>query len=99
MNICAFGKYRVDFQNNYTYISDKEFNEYAYSKGKEEWIKDMEGGELINLIGKLMIDNYTIEISNYEDRVAITMFDPMDGTGSDIIVRYESLPDSSPETK
>lgn len=94
MNICAFGKYRVDFQNNYTYISDKEFGEYTYSEGKEEWTKDMEGGELMNLISKLMIDTNTIGISNYEDGVVITTFDPMDGTGSDIIVRYEALPDN-----
>ena len=95
MNICAFGKYRVDLKNNYTYISDKEFGEYTYSKGKEEWTKDMEGGELINLIGNLLIDSETIDISDVnENTISITMFNSMDGTGNDIIIRYEALPDS-----
>lgn len=95
MNISAFGKYRVDFKNNYTYISDKEFGEYTYSKDKEEWTKDMEGGELMNLIGKLMLDNETIDISDINERsITIGMFNPMDGTGNDILIRYETLPDN-----
>lgn len=100
MNICAFGKYRVDFQNNYTYISDKEFNEYTYSKDKEEWTEDMEGGELMNLIGNLLIDSEAIDISDVnENTISITMFNSMDGTSNDIIIRYETLPDEKVETK
>lgn len=100
MNINAFGKYRVDFQNNYTYISDKEFNEYTYSEDKEEWTKDIEGGELMNLIGNLLIDSEVIDISDAnENTISITMFNPMDGTGNDIQIRYEALPDRLPETK
>lgn len=100
MNICAVGKYRVDFHNNYTYISDKEFGEYTYSEGKEEWTKDMEGGELMNFIGNRLINSETIDISDAnENTISITMFDPMDGTDNDILIRYEALPDSIPETK
>ena len=98
-DICVFGKYKVDFKNKYTYISDNEFNEYTYSEEREDWTKDMEGEELMNLIGNLIIDNNTIAVSNYEDGVTITMFDPMDGTGSDIIIRYEALPNSLLEVK
>lgn len=100
MNICAFGKYRVDFHNNYTYISDKEFGEYTYSKDEEGSTKDMEGWELINFIGNLLIDSETIDISDVnENTISITMFNSMDGTGNDIQIRYEALPDNLPETK
>ena len=100
MNICAFGKYRVDFKNNYTYISGKEFGEYTYSKDEEEWTKDMEGGELMNFIGNRLINSETIDISDVnENTISITMYNSMDGTGNDIQIRYEALTDSLPETK
>lgn len=95
MNICVFGKYRVDFHNEYSYISDIEFGEHTYSEDKEEWTKDMEGDELMNLISKLMIDNEAIDISDAnENTISITMFNPMDGTGNNINIRYEMLSDS-----
>lgn len=102
MNICAFGKYRVDLRNNYTYTSDKEFGEYTYSKGKEEWTKDMQGGELMNLISDLMQDKECIDICDTDKikhTIAITLFNPDDGTGNDIIISYKILPDSISEIK
>lgn len=100
MNISAFGKYRVDFHNNYTYISGQEFGEHTYSKDEEGSTKDMEGGELMNFIGNLLIDSEAIDISEVnENTISITMFNSMDGTSNDILIRYEALPDSLPETK
>lgn len=98
MNICVFGKYRVDFQNNYTYISDKEFGEYTYSEDKEEWTKDMDGGELMRLVAKLMLENDTttfeckvssIEHGKSVGEIAVEKFEPQDGTGETIIIKYK----------
>lgn len=95
MNICAFGKYRVDFKNNYTYISDKEFGEYTYSKDKVGWTRDINGEELMYLISNLLTDEYTTTISDVsEEVIMVKQFNPLDGTGSDISIRYEILPDS-----
>ena len=94
MDISAFGKYKVDFQNNYTYISNKEFNEYTFSEGKEEWIKDIEGRKLMNLIGNLLINSEALDISEVnENTISINMFNPMDGTSHDVQIHYEALPE------
>ena len=96
MNINVFKKYNVPLCNEY--ISDKEFGEYTYSKDKEEWTKDVEGGELANIIAKLLLDTEFITIESKHSKelntLYITLFNPCDGTGSEVLIEYKELPEN-----
>lgn len=91
MNICVFNKYKVHFINEYTYITDCEFGEISYGAGKEEWIKEMNGGELIDMIAESMLDNETINVTSSDRFVHITHFNTMNGTGAEIHFEYEEI--------
>lgn len=89
MNISVFSDYKVSFKNEYSYISDYDYNEPNYDTEIEEWEKEMDGGSFMNFISKLLLDKETISIVSNENTVCISTFCPHNGTGSDIIIKYE----------
>ena len=91
MNINSFATYKVKLCNQYSYIYNEEFGEYSYAEEKEEWEKTMEGGEFMELIGKFLLDEETISIEEEDSKLAITTFDPWNGTGANIVVEYQEL--------
>ena len=98
MNINVFKKYNVHLCNEYSYVSDEECGERTYEREKEEWTKKVEGGELANIIAKLLLDTEFITVEEEHSKelntLYITLFNPCDGTGSEVLIEYEELPES-----
>lgn len=91
MNISAFSNYKVSFKNEYSYISDYEYNEPTYSTETEKWEKEMDGGTFMNFVAELMLDKETISITSNGNTVYIETFCPHDGTGADMLIKYEEI--------
>lgn len=97
MNISAFSNYKVLFKNEYSYISDYDYNEPNYTTEIEEWEKEMDGGALMNFISKLLSDKETISITSNGNTVYIDTFCPHNGTGADMLIKYEEIGNRSKE--
>ena len=89
MNISAFSNYKVSFINQYSYISDYEYNEPTYETEIEKWEKEMDGSTFMNFVAKLLLDKETISIVSDKKTVYISTFCPHNGTGADILIEYE----------
>ena len=98
MNICVFGKYKVSYTNKYDYVSDYdwEMKQNEYSSDKCTWRRTMQGGEFIDFIAHHLTDMDTIEIRDEKDVIYITKFNPNDGTGSDIRIKYTDVTNKKP---
>lgn len=91
MDICVFENYKVKLHNKYSYISDYDYEmkESIFSEDIEEWEKIMDGGELMRLVAKLMLENNTTSISSFKGgKIVIEKFEPQDGTGGMITINY-----------
>lgn len=91
MDISTFSNYKVSFDNEYSYISDYDYNEPNYDTGLEKWEKEMDGGSLMNFVSKLLSDKETISIVSNENTVHISTFCPHNGTGADMLIKYEEI--------
>ena len=94
IDICVFGKYKVKLHNNYSYVSDYDYEMKSpiFSEDVEEWEKVMDGGELMQLIAKLMLEYDTTSISSFkEGKIVIEKFEPQDGTGGTITINYRAI--------
>ena len=63
MEINVLGKYRVEYQNKYSYRID-------YDEFRDDitfWVKTMQGRELMNLISDLLKKGYLIKFETYVD--------------------------------
>ena len=94
MNISAFSNYKVSFNNQYSYISDYEYNEPTYSAETEKWEKEMDGGTFMNFVAELMLNGETISVISKENTIFIETFCPHNGTGADIVIKYEEIKES-----
>lgn len=86
MEINVFGKYRVEYQNKYSYRID--YNEFR--DDMTFWTKTMQGGELMELISNLLKNEYLIKFETYVDfetKIEFENFNPNTGEGSDIRLR------------
>lgn len=95
-DICVFGNYKVRRICNYSYISDKIGDEYAFSDGKADNTQQIDGGRLMEMIAKEMLEHDTIGVHFYDEenslKISIEGFNPNTGEGSDtdyIIERIE----------
>lgn len=91
MSICVFGKYKVHFKNLYSYISDKAFGETFYEQETAEWEKMVDGSTLLHFISREISDVETIDVTSEDNSVQITQFNPCNGTGSDIYIKWEEI--------
>ena len=91
MNISAFSNYKVSFKNEYSYISDYEYNEPTYETETEKLEKEMDGGTFMNFVAELMLNGETIPVISKENTIFIETFCPHNGTGSDIVIKYEEI--------
>lgn len=100
IDICVFGKYKVKLHNKYSYISDYDYEmkDPIFSEHVEEWEKVMDGGELMHLVANLMLENdaitfecktSSIEHGKPVGEIVIEKFEPQDGTGGTITIKYE----------
>ena len=94
MNISAFSNYKVSFKNEYSYISDYDGNEPTYETEIEKWEKEMDGGIFMNFVAELMLDGETISVISKENTIFIETFCPHNGTGADIVIKYEEIKES-----
>ena len=91
MGICVFCNYKIKIENNFSYISDYEFNEPTYDHGTEVFEKIIGGGELMEMIAKELNDEEVITFFSNDNMILIEKFNPHDGTGSDIKILYEEI--------
>ena len=91
MNICVFNKYKVHLINKYDYITDREFGETSYTTEEEEWTKEMDGGTLIDIVAKMLLDTEVINITSLDKFIHISYFNPMNGTSAEIDIEYEEI--------
>ena len=89
MNINVYAEYKIRLKNEYSYINDREYNEYTYKKEKEEWEDIKDGSWLMETIARLLNDIETITIIEENNTIYIEKFDPTDGTGAKIEIFYE----------
>lgn len=95
MDINVFGKYKVTFTNKFDYISDYDcgIEDYVYAKDKTTWKKKMQGGELMDMVAKLMLDHDAISIESFDNKIVVETFRPDNGTGGNIVIKYEEVRD------
>lgn len=82
-DICMYSNYLVTVKNEYSYI-----DEYGDHRTEvENCTLDYDGGKLAEFIGKYLCDNCFSSLSIISPtRFLISTFNPMDGTGSDIML-------------
>lgn len=93
MNINVFGKYKVTFTNKFDYISEYDYDResYVYAKDKTTWKRKMQGGELMDMVAKLMLDHDAISIDSSENKIVVETFRPDNGTGGTLIIKYGAI--------
>lgn len=96
MNINMFNKYKLKITNKYSYIADKEGYDYFFKDEEVISEKVIEGGELMEILGKDMMDSKTAEVSFHPGKddnsfeIYLSQMNPLTGEGADIL--YEISP-------
>ena len=93
-----YAKYDVEYTNEYSYIEDRIGDEYFYASDQSEWHIIMDGGDLINLVGKILTDCNILNFKFAQDPDDISsqifyasIFNPCNGTGEDICIKYKEV--------
>ena len=87
MDINVFFNYKVTHKNKYSYLNeDGDFRD-------DETINTnvMSGGELMELISRLLHCEDTIDIAEKENRVFVGMFNELSGETADHEIEYEKV--------
>ena len=98
MNINIYGKYKVYYRNKYDYVDDYDYDLkiYNYKTNTVSWRKILQGGELLDLIGRKLKDNYILEFHVCNTEIHISTFDPNNGTGSDVKIKITEVKQETP---
>ena len=101
MNINIYGKYKVYYRNKYDYVDDYDYDlqQYSYKTDTVIWRKILEGGKLLDLIGRKLKDNYILEFHVCDTEIHISTFNPCDGTGSDIKIKITEVKQETPRKR
>ena len=87
MNFCIYADCEITVKNKYCYINE----EGDHKTEIEEFTKIMDGGKLAKFIAELLNDREFSSIRIMGDQIIISLFDPMDGTGQDILITVKEL--------
>jgi hypothetical protein len=88
MGFCAYCDYEVIVRNTYSYINE----EGDYRTESEENAQIMSGVALSEFIVRLLNDREFSSIVMQDKEISITLFDPVDGTGQQILVNFIEIP-------
>lgn len=102
MDINVFGNYKVKLHNKYSYVSDYDYEmkESIFSEDVEEWENVIDGGDFMQFIARMMLENDTItfecKTSSIEHgepvgEIVIEKFEPQNGTGGTITINYKAI--------
>lgn len=90
ININSFDMYKVNFNNDYSYI-----DEYGdFKDGNSKWFDFMTGVQLLEYISSYSKDNDFWSFSIGNDKILIELFNPMSGECSNITIKYSVIYDT-----
>ena len=85
MHICMYFDYNIKFTNKYTYTNE----EGDFSRGCESYIKNINGGELIEMLASFFGRTEFSSIDINDNTILINMFDPTTGETENITICVE----------
>ena len=88
MNLNIYTSYEITVKNNYCYINE----DGDHTEDSETFTKEMCGGKLIEFIVPLLNQSFFSSLDIRDNQIYISIFDPMDGTGQDILIIIKPLP-------
>lgn len=87
MRIDIMSKYQVKYKNKCSQrIEYNVFKPYTC-----KWDRKLNGGELIDLIARIMQESNFLEIVSNESEIHISLFSPDTGESEDITIQYTRL--------
>lgn len=101
MNINIYGKYKVYYRNKYDYVDDYDYDlkMYTYKTNTIIWRKTLQGGELLDLIRHKLNDVDVLEFHVCDTEIHISLFNPNNGTGSDIKIKITEVKQETPHKR
>ena len=94
MNIDIFEDYNVTIKTLSSYVSEEsEPGDIIYKSNEyyQEFVTD--GGRLLRIIGRYCNDPEICYINFFENLIKLGTFNPMDGTGDDVMIDIERKDD------
>ena len=91
MNFCIYSNYEISVKNEYCYINE----DGDHQTETETFTKIIDGGKLAEVIASLLKDNHFSSFSNSNDKIIISLFDPTDGPGHDIVMVVKETSDEA----
>ena len=85
MNFSVYFDYKITVKNKYCYINE----DGDHATEDEEVTKTIDGGKLADFIAQQLKDWTFSSISTKDNEIIISLFDPMDGTGQDLLIKIE----------
>lgn len=82
MKFHIYADYEITVENEYCYINE----EGDHTTETENFTKTMDGGKLAEFIADLLKDREFSSISTINNKIEISTFDPMNGTGANISI-------------
>lgn len=88
MDICCYCKYDVVITVKGSYLNEYgEFRDYH----NVEKIKDMNGGQLAEIIAKDLMDENCVGFRVGEENIMIELFNPRTGVGDDVFIQVKAV--------
>lgn len=93
MRINIMSKYQVKYKNKYSYRVENDVYNKIFKHGIHKWNRKMDGGNLIELIARLIQEPDFLDIASNENEIQVALFEPLTGEGADITIQYKRLED------
>lgn len=87
MKFCIYCDYEITVKNEYCYINE----DGDHTTETENFTKNMDGGMLAEFIAEQLKHRNFSSISTNGNEIAISLFDPMDGTGQEFLINIKEL--------
>lgn len=93
MKVDIYSKYKVKVYSKWSYISeeDSEPGDIVFKKDKYEKEHILYGSELLNIIGKDLLDNNISELSAKGNKIIIEIFNPSTGESETTKIEIERI--------
>jgi len=88
MRIDIMSKYQVKYKNKYSYRVEDEVYDKIFKHDTHRWNRKMFGGDLIELIARIMQESDFFEIASNESEIHISFIDALTGESEDITIQY-----------
>lgn len=87
MNICIYYNYKIEI--NITQSVRVDFDEFK--NYEEKYTITKKGNELIDILKNHFEDNWFQDITFEEDKIKISYFNPMNGEGSEYVLKITPI--------